>query len=152
MARVNLEERIRSVILYLEGVKEAAEIATVLEISIRTLRRWTAAAYRAGGVDALVPRKPGPEIGTNSVPKRLEESILKLKQKHPTWGARRIKHQYDVPCDWRAVHRIIKRHGSLVRVKPKPQPSKEIPEVRCRLDVAGRLVRVPHIRRGEGRT
>jgi putative transposase len=123
MVRASVEERIRSVVLYLEGVKEAREIATVLEISIRTLRRWTA-AYRDGGVDALAPKKPGPEVGANSVPKKLEERILKLKQKHPTWGARRIKNQYDLPCDWRTVHRIVKRHGLLVRVKPKPQPSK----------------------------
>jgi len=36
MARASVEERIRSVLLYLEGVKEAREITTVLEISIRT--------------------------------------------------------------------------------------------------------------------
>jgi putative transposase len=47
-----------------------------------------------------------------------------LKQRHPSWGARRIKHQYDLPCHWMTVHRIIKRHGMLVRIKPKPQPSK----------------------------
>jgi transposase InsO family protein len=123
MARASVEERIRSVLLYLEGVKEAREIATVLEISIRTLRRWTA-AYRAGGVDALALKKPGPETGTNSISKRLEEKIIRLKQKNPSWGARRIKHQYEVPCDWRTVHRIIKRHHMLVRIKPKPQPSK----------------------------
>jgi len=123
MARVSLEERIRSVLLYVEGMKEARDIAAVLKISIRTLRRWTA-SYRAGGVKELAPKRPGPEIGTHSIPRRLEERTLRLKQRHPTWGARRIKHQYGLPCDWRTVHRVIKRHGLLVRVKAKPQPSK----------------------------
>ena len=36
MARTSVEERIRSVILYLKGVKEAREITTILETSIRT--------------------------------------------------------------------------------------------------------------------
>ena len=39
-------------------------------------------------------------------------------------GARRIKNQYDLPYHWRTVHRVIKRHHMLVRIKPKPQPSK----------------------------
>jgi len=123
MARASVEERIRSVLLYLEGVKDAKEITTVLKVSVRTLRRWVA-AYRAGGVVTLAPKRPGPKVGTSSIPKRLEERVLKLKQRHPSWGARRIKHQYDLPCHWRTVHRVIKRHGLLVRVKPKPQPSK----------------------------
>ena len=121
MARASLEERIRAVLLYLEGAKEAREITTVLEVSVRTLRRWIA-TYRAGGVKALVQKRPGPECGTNSIPKRIEEKIVRLKQKHPSWGARRIKYQYDIPCDWRTVHRVIKRHHMLVRIKPKPQP------------------------------
>lgn len=54
----------------------------------------------------------------------MEERILKLKQKHPSWGARRIKYQYNLPCHWKTVHNVIKRHKMLVRVKPKPQPSK----------------------------
>jgi putative transposase len=123
MARASLEERIRAVLLCMEGVKDAREITTVLKISVRTLRRWVA-VYRAGGVDALALKKPGPEIGANSISKRIEKKVLRLKQKHPSWGARRIKHQYDIPCDWRTIHRIIKRHGMLVRIKPKPQPSK----------------------------
>jgi hypothetical protein len=56
--------------------------------------------------------------------KTMEERILALKQVHPSWGARHIKYQYDMPCHWTAVHRIVKRHGLLVRVKPKSQPSK----------------------------
>jgi transposase InsO family protein len=55
---------------------------------------------------------------------RLERRVIGLKQRHPSWGARRIKYQYDLPCHWRTVHRVIKRHGMLIRIKPKPQPSK----------------------------
>jgi len=123
MGRARLEERIRAVLLYIDGGKEAREIATVTGISVRTLRRWIR-AYKTGGPQGLRPRKPGPEGGKNSIPKRIEDRIVRLKQKHPSWGARRIRYQYDLPCHWMTVHRIIKRHGMLVRVKPKPQPSK----------------------------
>ena len=123
MARASLEDRIRAVLLYIERVKDAREISSVLDISVRTFWRWIR-AYRAGGSQELALKKPGPESGRNSIPKTVEERIVTLKQKHTSWGARRIKYQYDLPCDWRTVHRVIKRRGMLVRIKPKPQPSK----------------------------
>lgn len=123
MARAGIEDRIRAVLLYIEGSRESREIAAVSGISVRTLRRWVR-AYRAGGLKRLEPRKPGPDIGTSSIAKRIEDRVLRLKQKHPSWGARRIKNQYGLPCHWATVHRIIKRHHMLVRIKPKPQPSK----------------------------
>ena len=112
------------VLLYLERIKRAAEIREAYDISERTLRRWSR-AYRKGGLKALEPKRRGPRHRPpNSTKKTMEERILALKQVHPSWGARRIKYQYDLPCHWTTVHRIIKRHGLLVRVKPKPQPSK----------------------------
>jgi transposase InsO family protein len=123
MARASLEDRIRVVLLYIEGVKDAKEISSLLGVSLRTVWRWVR-SYRAAGPQALVLKKPGPESGTNSIPDALEERIVHLKQKHLSWGARRIKYQYDLPCHWRTVHSVIKRRGMLVRIKPKPQPFK----------------------------
>ncbi|MDH2900654.1 MAG: DDE-type integrase/transposase/recombinase [archaeon] len=123
MARASLEDRIRAVLLYIEGAKDAKEISSMLGVSLRTIWRWIR-SYRAGGPQALARKKPGPESGTNSIPEALEERIVYLKQKHLSWGARRIKYQYGLPCHWRTVHRVIKRRGMLVRIKPKPQPSK----------------------------
>ncbi len=47
-----------------------------------------------------------------------------MKKKHPCWGARRIKFQYDLPVHWKTVHNVVKRIGLLVKIKPKPQPSR----------------------------
>jgi putative transposase len=123
MARAGIQDRLRAVLLYIEGVRESREIAAVSGISVRTLRRWVR-AYRRGGLAALEAGRPGPGAGTGATAKRIEKRVLTLKQKHPSWGARRIKNQYGLACHWTTVHRIIKRHGMLVRIKPKPQPSK----------------------------
>lgn len=123
MVRASLEERIRAALLYTEGAKEASEISSMAGVSVRTLRRWIG-AYRTGGVQGLKPKRPGPKRPSNSIPAKLEERIVALKQKHPSWGARRIKYQYDLQCHWGTVHRIIKRHHMLIRIKAKPQPSK----------------------------
>jgi len=123
MAKGTLAERIKVVLLYTELNKERKEICTLCDISPSTFWRWIR-AYRDHGPGGLKPKRPGPRSGRNSLPKKLEHRILNLKQKHPSWGARRIRYQYDLPCHWMTVHRVIKRHGMLVRIKTKPQPSK----------------------------
>ena len=121
MSKASIDKRIRAVLLYIDGVREAKEICAVYDIPVRTFRRWVS-TYRNGGIDNLKPKRRGPANGTNSIPGDLEQRMIELKQKHPSWGARRLKYQYDLPCHWGTVHRIIKRHQMLVRIKPKPQP------------------------------
>ncbi len=123
MAKANLEERIRAVLLYTEDAKGIKEISSVMGISVRAIRRWVR-RYRRGGTAGLTLHKPGPKKGTNSIPNNLRTKIIRLKHRHPSWGARRIKYQYDLPCHWTTVHRVIKSNGMLVRVKSKPHPSK----------------------------
>jgi len=123
MAKGTLAERIKAVLLYLEASKQPRDVCSLYDISLSTFRRWIR-AYRNGGPQGLEPRRPGPAPGRNSIPRGVEDRILSLKHEHPSWGARRIKYQYDLPCHWRTVHRVIKRHGMLVRIKPKPQPCK----------------------------
>jgi putative transposase len=123
MVKATIDSRLRAVLLYLEGIQEASKICKALGISRRTLTRWTR-KYRDAGIRGIHPRRPGPEHSMYSISSRLEKRIVSLKQKHPSWGARRIKHQYDLPCHWMTVHRVIKRRGMLVRIKPKPQPFK----------------------------
>jgi transposase InsO family protein len=125
MVETTLEIRIRAVLLYMQGSKQAKEICSVYGISDRTPRRWTG-AYEREGIQGLVRKKPGPKHGSNhnSLAKKLQRRILELKQRHPSWGARRIRYQYDLPCHWTTVHRVIKSNGMLIRIKPKPQPSR----------------------------
>lgn len=113
----------KAVLLYQEGGKTAIEISNTYGISTRTIRRWLR-AYSAGGLESLKLKKPGPKKAGHAISEALRQRILKLKQKHPSWGARRIKYQYDLPVHWRTVHNTIKRSGLLVRIKAKPQPSR----------------------------
>lgn len=92
-------------------------------ISQRTLRRW-ASSYRTSGIEGLTPCKPGPRRAKHRIKKRIENRILRLKQKYPHWGARRLKHQFNLPVNWKTVHNVIKKHGLLIRIKAKPQPCK----------------------------
>lgn len=121
MVKATMEIRTKAVLFYTEGTKQAQEICVMYGVSDRTLRRWTR-AYKNGGWEGLSPKKTGPKRAKHSIKNTLEQRILRLKQKYPSWGARRIKYQYGLLCHWKTVHNVIKRHGMLVRIKPKPQP------------------------------
>lgn len=60
---------------------------------------------------------------TSGNPGKVRATDHPAKVKYPAWGARRIKHQFNLPCSWRTVHRILKKHGLLIRIKAKPQPA-----------------------------
>jgi transposase len=96
MIKSTFEIRLRAVMHYVGGNKTAGEISALYDVSDRTLRRW-AHDYNIKGPQALHPKKPGPKHGIGSISENLEERITKLKQRHPSWGARRIKYQYDLP-------------------------------------------------------
>lgn len=123
MVKADMEARLKAVVLNTEGKKSEEEVSLLFGISTRTLRRWKA-AYRKWGTEGLRPKPTVPKKIKHAMKEELKERILKLKQKHPSWGARRIKHQYDIPVSWRSVHNVIKKNCMLVRIKPKPQPCK----------------------------
>jgi len=123
MAKATMDIRLKAVLLSLEKIRTTDEICSLFNISEKTLYRWKM-AYQKYGMDGLKPLKPIAKRLPHKTPKFLRERILRLKQKNPSWGARRIKHQYDLPVSWRTVHEIIKRNGLLIRIKAKPQPSK----------------------------
>jgi len=92
-----MEIRAKAVILYEERVYSAAEISRMYNISGRTLRRWKS-RYKSGGIEGLKPLKPGPKEAKHKVNTKTEQRIISLKQKYPHWGAKRIKHQFNLPA------------------------------------------------------
>lgn len=123
MVKWTMEIRIKSVILYKEGIYTSRAIGRMYGISERTIRRWTT-EYDNGGYESLKPKKTGPKKPKHSINKSVERRIIRLKEQYPSWGAKRIKYQFDLPVSWRTVHRVFKKRGLLIRIKAKPQPCK----------------------------
>jgi transposase InsO family protein len=117
-----MDTRLNAIASWKSGRYTAKDIGRMYDVSERTIRRWKS-AYRIGGVDELKPRKTGP-IKPEGISKYLEQRIIRLKQKYPTWGSRRIKHQFDLPVSQMTIHRLFKKKGLMIRIKPKPQESK----------------------------
>ena len=117
-----MEIRTKAVVFYEEGIRSAKEIGETYNISKTTVRRWVK-AHRQDLENGLQPKKTGPKRSSRAISLSLERRIIRLKEKYPAWGARRIKHQFNLPCSWRTVVRVLKKNGLLIRVKAKPQPS-----------------------------
>jgi transposase InsO family protein len=120
MVKADMEARLKVVLLSVEGARKDADIASGYGISVRTLRRWKS-AYVNEGLSGLKPKSTAPH-NRACINDALGQRIIRLKQKYPHWGARRIKYQFNIPVHWKTVHNVIKKHGLLIRVKAKPQP------------------------------
>lgn len=123
MVKANMDIRLKAVIENIEGRKKTKDICSLYDISERTLRRWKK-AYRKNGLEGLRSKPTIPKTIHHRIDNGLRDKILILKQKHPSWGARRIKYQFNLPVSWRSVHNVIKKNGMLIRIKAKPQPFK----------------------------
>lgn len=91
-----MDKRTKAVLLYTEGIRTASEAARIYGVCERSLRRWVK-RYRRHGLEGLRPGKTGPKKARHGITRYLERRIIHLKQKHPHWGARRIKHQFNLP-------------------------------------------------------
>lgn len=123
MVKTTMDIRLKAVFFYSEGGKTAREVAQIYGLSERTVRRWHS-AYQQGGIEGLTPKKTTPKMPSRLTSAILKNRIISLKRQFPAWGARRIKHQFNLPLHWVTVHKILKQNGLLFRIKAKPQPCK----------------------------
>src|SRR3989338_11523117 len=105
VVKATMEIGVNAVMWNKEEVYSAIEISRMYNISCRTLRRWKS-RHKSGGLEGLKPIKPGPKEAKHKVNAKTEQRIISLKQKYPHWGAKRIKHQFNLPVHWKTTHNV----------------------------------------------
>jgi len=95
----DIEMRLRAVLQYLENSTTQEEVSSTFGISSRTLRRWLG-GYNEFGLNGLKSKPRRPKKSSKETPSHLVSRIIALKQRYPAWGARRIKHQNNLPVHW----------------------------------------------------
>lgn len=126
MVKEDVRLRLQVVRQHLERGIRTSDICRVFGISEATLRRWCR-NYREEGVEGLRYESRRPHHSPNRIHGNLVNRILQLRRKHPSWGALRIHAtlaRRGVRVSWITVHRVLKRHGFMVRVVRKPIPFK----------------------------
>src|SRR3954466_15649960 len=66
------------------------ELCRRFEISPKTGYKWLA-RYQAEGLEGLRERSRPPRTSPAKTPVAVEQSVLKLRAKHPAWGGRKLR-------------------------------------------------------------
>lgn len=81
-----------------------------------TVRQWLR-RYRHQGLAGLRNQSRRPQHSPLRMPAAEEGRIVALRQRHPRWGARRLKDRYGLAPSAGAIHRVIRQHPELLRVR-----------------------------------
>lgn len=113
-----------------------SELCRVYGISRKTGYKW-ATRYGEQGLDGLKDRSRRPVSCPHSTDERCEKALVVERQKHPTWGARkllaRLRRRH---CDWpwpspSTATALLKRHGLVTprrRRRRKAAPGRPLVE------------------------
>lgn len=120
-----MNEKIKFISAYLKNEGETfQELCNEFHISCKTGYKYVK-RYNEEGLDGLKERSRAPHVQGNRMASHIEESILELKLKHPTWGSKKLKNwlfQERSEIVWPAkstIDDLLKRHGLVVPAKRK---------------------------------
>lgn len=126
LVKEDVSLRLHAVQQHLERGARSEDLCKILGITDRTVRRWCR-NYREEGVEGLRDESRRPRRSPRRVHDNLANRIRQLRRSHPAGGALRIHAlltRRGVRVSSSPVHRLLKRHGFLVRIVKKPKPFK----------------------------
>ena len=89
------------------GLKAAAR---AFQTTRPTVRKWVR-RFQAQGLKGLEARSRAPRSCPHKITGALAERVLALRRQLPTFGAQRLKREWDLPLSHMAIHRILQEHG-----------------------------------------
>ena len=109
-----VEQRHKAVLEVLAGAA-ISDVAVRNGVSRQTVHRWLR-RYAAYGIAGLADQSCRPATCPHQMATETEVRILELREAHPGWGPRTLRHQLDregvVPLPGRSsIHRLLIRHG-----------------------------------------
>jgi transposase InsO family protein len=107
------EQRVSFVVTASRGEKSLQALCQEFGISRPTGYLWWT-RYRQEGLAGIAERSRRPRLSPEQTPPALEEQVVKLRQRYPDWGARKLqvllRHE-GVELARSTIHRVLRRHG-----------------------------------------
>src|SRR5258707_4068009 len=91
--------------------------------TVPTVRKWLR-RFRQHGPSGLREHSRAHRHCPHKTPPEIEQQVLALRQELPTFGAARLKREFDLPVSHMAIQRIWSDHG-LIRKRLKKYPRKQ---------------------------
>lgn len=109
------------------GIKATARL---FQTTVRTVRKWLR-RYQQDGPSSLQGRSRAPHRQARRTAPELEQRAVELRRSLPTFGARRLIREFDLPLSHGAVERIWRAHGLLQRRRRKYQKKQDLAAVKA---------------------
>lgn len=114
--KTTMEQKIEFICEWLSGKYTISELCRHYEIS-RPTAYLLIGRYEKSGIEGLREKNRTPRHHPNGTPKEIALKILRLKKKHPRWGAKKIYKlmfnyfaEDDIPSV-QTTHKILFKHG-----------------------------------------
>ena len=110
-----------------EGIKPAAR---AFATTVPTVRKWLR-RYQQQGLAGLREQSRAHQGCPHKTPLALEQQVIALRRKLPTFGASRLKREFDLPLSHMAIHRIWREHGLIRKRRKKYQRKQDLATVKA---------------------
>lgn len=111
------------------GVSQAAR---EYKTTRKTVRKWMK-RYEEEGLDGLKNRRKAPKDIPHKLKPEEEARIVELRQKHPSWGSRRLIERYGVKGSHSSVNRVIKQNGLMKSKRKRWRKRKDLSELKKKM-------------------
>ncbi len=110
------------------GIKPTARLFAT---TVPTVRKWLR-RYQQQGPSGLLEQSRAPHHQPRRTPAYIERQVVALRQTLPTFGARRLIREFDLPLSHRALERIWRQHGLLKKRRRKYQRKQDLAAIKAR--------------------
>ncbi len=104
------------------GIKAAAR---TFQTTVPTVRKWLR-RHQAQGLQGLQELSRAPHSCPHKIRGELERWVVELRRQLPTFGAKRLKREWDLPLSHVALQRIWREHGLIRRRHRKYQRKQDL--------------------------
>jgi len=108
------------------GIKAAARAFCT---TVATVRKWLR-RYEAQGLKGLRERSRAPRSCPHKIVGELAQRVVELRRQLPTFGARRLQREWELPLGHTAISRILRQHDLLRPRRRKYQKKQDLAAVK----------------------
>jgi len=109
------------------GIKPTARLFAT---TVPTVRKWLR-RFQQHGPSGLAERSRAPHRQARQTSPELEQQVVALRQQLPTFGARRLIREFDLPLSHRALERIWRTQGLMKKRRRKYQRKQDLAHIKA---------------------
>ncbi len=104
------------------GIKATAR---AFQTTVPTVRKWLR-RHQGQGLKGLQELSRAPRSCPHKIIGELADRVVELRRQLPTFGAQRLKREWDLPLSHMAIQRILRQHGLLRPRRRKYQKKQDL--------------------------